>query len=431
MSVQSLSTILILIQTIVLTRVFGSEAFGLFSFALSISALAVLIFSAGLDQVLMRDIARIGKGVMYSDRWKGTLRLIKLYVIPIALIFSTCASITIWFTKISGDYQLPLLAVFLMLPFVIARKYTEAISLGTKQAIRSITGSQIVYPLLMILGGGFIYILGVQSGALSISLIYSLACIVSLIASFLLISSALRQMRLESPSLNSSQAFTFKSSKCPSDKELLISGIHFSLVSMGFVLGQHINVLLMGVFSSPENVAIVRIASRVAEMAALMRTIILLQYKPLMAEAYGKGDTKLLQEHATLMVKLCVLTGIPITIFLWVFAAQVMAIFGPEFVEGAWVMRVYIVGVLLLILCGPCNSILALTGNEQHASKLVWIGILVNVVLCITLIPKWGALGCAVASSTSMLVFGFLSVRAARRLIQVETSILGVFGHRP
>ena len=61
MSVRVLAIGLTFVQTIVMTRVFGSEVFGLLSIALSVSALLVLLLSAGLDQVVMRDIARIGK----------------------------------------------------------------------------------------------------------------------------------------------------------------------------------------------------------------------------------------------------------------------------------------------------------------------------------------------------------------------------------
>jgi O-antigen/teichoic acid export membrane protein len=209
-----------------------------------------------------------------------------------------------------------------------------------------------------------------------------------------------------------------------------ISGIHFSLVSLGFVLGQHIDVLLMGVLSTPENVALVRIAARVAEMAALMRAIVVLQYKPLMAEAYGKGEFELLQSHVSFMVKVFFITGIPVTLGLWFFAEQAMAVFGTEFVSGAWAMRVYIFGVFFLLLCGPCNAILAVTDNERKASKYVWTAIAINVVLDLILIPIYGAVGCGIANATSMVFVGVLSVKAARSHLKIDTTILSIFNKK-
>lgn len=412
-------------QTIVMTRVFGSEVFGLLSVALSVSALMVLVLSIGLDQILMRDIARIGKArVVYSQRWGSLWQLILRWLVPLTLAVSVIGVLLIALTEIGGVYRLPLMAAFLLLPIILSRKFIESICLGTKQVVRSIMGSQIVYPILMILGGIAIWSVGVKPDAQSVALTYALAVVGSTIASLLLITGTLREIRTKTESVKIDSHENTDLFENPTQKTLLKSGMYFSLVSLGFVLGQHIDVLLMGILSTPGDAALVRIAARVAEMAGLMRAIIVLQYKPLIAEAHGKNDIGLLQKHASFMVKIFTLTGLPITIFLWVFAEEVMMVFGSEFADGAWAMRIYIAGVLVSLLLGPGGAFLSMTGYEKIASRILLIVLCIHLIFGIILIPFYGVIGCAFANFLSICFWAIVSRTMVKKILGVEPSFI-------
>ncbi|MBU3004335.1 oligosaccharide flippase family protein [Paraglaciecola arctica] len=432
MSMRMLAIGLTFVQTIVMTRVFGSEVFGLLSIALSISALAVLLLSFGLDQVLMREIARIGKSrVVFSQRWQDLWRLIIKRVLPITLVVTIVGAILVTTTSFAGPYQLTLLATFLLLPIILFRKYIESICLGTKQVVLSITGSQIIYPILMILAGFYIWYAGIKPDATSVSFTYAFAAIGSLIASVLLITATLKEIRSKTQKIDKERSENADLLESPGEKALFKSGLHFSLVSLGFVLGQHIDVLMMGVLSTPENVALVRIAARVAEMAGLIRAIILLQYRPQIAEAYGNSDKKKLQQHATIMVKLFTISGIPITLGFWIFAEEVMMVFGSEFIAGAWAMRIYIAGVLVTLLFGPGNAMLAMTENEGTASRIVLSSLLIQVLLNIVLIPWAGPIGCASANFIAMCFIAIASRFLLVKKLGVEPSLIVILKKTP
>lgn len=428
MGVRILAIGLTFVQTIVLTRVFGIEVFGLLSFALSVSALLILILSLGLDQVLMRDVARLGKAKFFlSQRWQDIWRLILWGMLPLTVVTAILGILILNNTEFGGDYALLLITSFLLLPFILFRKFLEAVSLGTKQAVRSITGSQIIFPTLLILGGCFVWLLQVTPDETSVAIAYSLAVCGSLIASFLLISGSLPSMRNKESQGEITGAKNEDSSRGPRDRALIRSGIHFSLVSMGFVLGQHIDVLLIGALSTPENVALVRIATRVAEMAGLTRAIISLQYKPLLVEAHEKNDIKLLQKHTTSMVKFFFLTGIPIILVLWFFAEEIMSIFGPEFIVGAWPMRIYVAGVLVSLLFGPGSTVLSMTGNESIASRTLAMAIGLHIILNVLFIPLFGPIGCAGAYFLSMIFLAVSSRIMTIKKVGIEPSIFFIY----
>jgi O-antigen/teichoic acid export membrane protein len=428
MSVRMFAIGLTLVQTIVMTRVFGSEVFGLLSIALSVSALMVLLLSAGLDQILMRDIARIGKSrVAYSQRWQDLWRLVLLWVVPLTLVVASLGVLLISLTNIGGPYQLTLIAAFLLLPIILSRKFIESICLGTKQVVRSITGSQIVYPILMILGGASIWLLGIDSDAQSVALTYAFAGVGSLIASSLLIAGALREMSAKTTVIDKESSENTDLLQSPGDKAILMSGVHFSLVSLGFVLSQHIDVLLMGVLSTPENVALVRIAARVAEMAGLMRAIIVLQYRPILSEAYGKKNLEVIEEHVSFMLKVFITTGLPIVIGTCVFAEEIMLVFGDEFEVGANALRIYIIGVFLTLLAGPGDVVLSQTGFESYASKTLMISLCVQILLGLILIPIWGVEGCATANLCALATTAILMRFNTKKHTGIEPSVVRLF----
>ncbi|WP_198037879.1 oligosaccharide flippase family protein [Rhodobacter xanthinilyticus] len=405
------------LQTLVMTRLIGRETFGSLSFALSVSALAVLVLSIGLDQLMMRDVARSGlEGFARSGRWLALRRLIGRWQVPLVLGLAVGFGALFLGSGLGGGYGLALAGVALALPLVLGRKYVESVALGAKLVGRSILGSQIAYPVLMILGTLAIWGLGVVD-LRNVMLVYGLAIGSSLLVSILLIWPVLQRLARQTPRDGSSEG------EIPGAAELLRSGWHFSLISLGFVLGQHMDVLLTGVFAGPDQVALVRVASRVAEMAGLVRAIVILQYKPQLAEAFGRGDLERVRKITRLMVAIFVVTGLPITLGLWIWPREAMSVFGAAFAEGAWAMRIYVLGVLFVLLAGPCNSVLSMIGEERWAARAVWMALAVNLGLDLLLIPAYGALGCAIANACSMLVIAGVSVAVAWRKHRVNTTI--------
>lgn len=423
LSVRTLAIGLTFVQTVVLTRFLGAEMFGVLSFALSISALLILILSLGVDQVIMRDIARVGiDRIGQCAVWRADWRLVRYLVMPLTLGVAAIGLVLSLTTNLFSVYGITMAAAFAMLPVVMARKYVEAVVLGTKAVIRSILGSQIIYPVLMILGGGGMWLLGTQPNTVLISWIYVGATFGSLALSLVLGLVIIKRLRKSSQNTDEDET--------PNQTVILKSSLSFALVSLGFVMGQHVDVLLTGWLAGPEDVALVRIASRVAELAALMRAIVILQYKPQLAEAHGHGDMVKLQKLVSTMALIFVGTGLPLTLGLWIWAEPVMSVFGPEFIQGAWPMRIYVLGVFFTLMCGPCTAVLSMSGQEHIASRIVWIALGLNIIFDLLLIPIYGALGCAFSNLISLCFIGVASVLADYRVLKIYPTIFTVPNQR-
>ncbi|WP_299119794.1 flippase [uncultured Winogradskyella sp.] len=93
----------------------------------------------------------------------------------------------------------------------------------------------------------------------------------------------------------------------------------------------------------------------------------------------------------------------------------IVFMFGEEFKESAMVLNYLLFGVLFLTLFKILNQDLAGKGKPWVSMKAMIPGLIVNVILNIVLIPKYGAIGAAFASSLSyclaiVLFFHFYSL---------------------
>lgn len=408
------------LQTLVMTRVLGVEVFGLFSFAIAISAILVLVLSMGLDQVIMRDVARAGPGaVAATTRWRDSWSLVRGVVVPLVLgvaVVGVGLSLgTDWF----APYRVTLAAAFAMLPFVLARRYTEQIALGAKAIMRSMIGTQIGFPALMIAGGLVVWALPATPSAMSAAMIYMAAVLGSVTLASLIIRPIIAGPIRAGAELE-------PVADTPGKRALVASGGNFAIIALGLVVSQQLSVLMTGLLSDPESVALVRVAGRVAELAGLISVIALLQFKPLLAEAHAKGETEVLARHVATLTLVFVATGLPIFVVIWAVAEEIMWVFGPDFVAGGWALRIFAIGVLATMLSGPSTTLLSMAGAEADASRIHLMALALQFGLALILIPLYGAIGAAVSSTVSLVTLAAMGARRCVRDLSIDPTVFGI-----
>ena len=401
------------IQTLALTRVFGAEVYGSLSLAISLAALGMLALSLGMDQVLMRDLARIGPAnARGSETWQNTLGQTRRAVVPLTFIVTLAASL------LAAQGTNPaLLAIALCLPLLLARKFVENWVLGAGHVLRSMLASQIVFPVTITLGATLLLFSPITADLRAASILYVTAASLSVVAALILSGATIRA--------------TWPSVWRLDDGQALRTGRALALVSFGFLASQHLDVLLTGLLSDPIDVALVRVSARVAEMLGLMRMVAVLHFKPKIAAAYGAGDRAKLEGQTRTLTLIFVASGLPLFTLLWIFAGPVLSLFGPEFSAAAPVLRLYLVGIGLTLLAGPCTLLLTLCDAESQAVRILWTALAVNLILDLVLIPVYGAMGCAIANVAALATLSILGIRATRRVTGIDPSCLSLVRKEP
>ena len=401
------------IQTLALTRVFGAETYGTLSLAISVGALVTLVLSLGMDQVLMRDLARIGPAhARRSDVWQNTLGQTMRAVVPLATVVTLAA---LCLPAQSGNPAF--LAIAGCLPLLLARKFLENWLLGAGKVLRSMLASQIVFPVAITLGAATLLLMPTTADLRAASILYKTATLASVIAALILAAQTIRE--------------TLPKQLKSTDLAPLATGRALALVTFGFLASQHIDVLLTGVLSDPTDTALVRVSARVAEMLGLLRMVAVLHYKPRIAAAYGQRNRAALQHQTRALTLIFTASGLPLFAALWIFAEPILSLFGPEFTAAAPVLRLYLIAVALTLLAGPCTLLLTLCDAEKTAARILWAALAVNLILDLILIPVYGAIGCALANIAALATLCVLGIHATRRRTGIDPSFLALLRKDP
>lgn len=95
-------------------------------------------------------------------------------------------------------------------------------------------------------------------------------------------------------------------------------------------------------------------------------------------------------------------------------------IFGPEFRDAATALRVLILGVFGIVALKQLGNALTGQGRPLLATVAIGMAFCLTVVLDILLIPPYGGLGAAVASSVSYTVGGVLIAVIFARALDIR-----------
>jgi O-antigen/teichoic acid export membrane protein len=91
-------------------------------------------------------------------------------------------------------------------------------------------------------------------------------------------------------------------------------------------------------------------------------------------------------------------------------------LFGPQFVIGYDIMFVAAIGLVVRSAIGPVERLLNMLGHQHICAVAYAFAFVMNVILCVVLVPRFGGYGAAAATSISLffetvLLFWIVRVR--------------------
>ena len=95
-------------------------------------------------------------------------------------------------------------------------------------------------------------------------------------------------------------------------------------------------------------------------------------------------------------------------------------LWGQEFVSAYSILIVLAIGQFVNISTGSCCLLLVMTGHEKIHSYISFCSLLMNVVLNIVLIIRFGALGAAIATATTVIFENFFKLILAKRKTSIS-----------
>ncbi|WP_430410906.1 flippase [Kordia sp.] len=389
--IQGIYTIVTPLSMILLARFLGPDNFGHFAFAVSFATVLSIFSNLGLPTA----VTRFGAIYYINENWKrlkGILQFSNKNVTICGLVF-IAVSIFLLLTDIveipSKPYVLVALPIILFLALSMIRT-------GVLTAIEKVNLSQlpemIIRPILFFIVILVLYYSGVLNAYSSIISYTIINGIIFLVGAYMVKRFTDKKMANLEPDYEKS---AWKRSAMPL---FLLGSIQ--------ILGAQADIFLLGFLADSEEVGIFKSMYQISLLIIFSLSAINAVASPYIVRSFEENNfaklKKLLFTFCGINLVFALVIAFP---FLFFGEFFIELLYGEEFVVGITCLQILIFGRIINSIFGISNQFLKMMGEERKATKGIFIGAVVGIILNFVLIPQYGIIGAAIASSSALIIW--------------------------
>ncbi len=120
------------------------------------------------------------------------------------------------------------------------------------------------------------------------------------------------------------------------------------------------------------------------------------------AEYNALGDKTRLSAYVTHAINWTFWPSLAATAVLLALGKPLLWLFGPQFVIGYDIMFIAAIGLVVRAAIGPVERLLNMLGHQKICALAYALAFVMNVILCIAMVPRFGGHGAAAATSISL-----------------------------
>jgi len=159
----------------------------------------------------------------------------------------------------------------------------------------------------------------------------------------------------------------------------------------------------LGAWGTLVDVGIFNAATRVATLVSFVLVAVDNISAPTFAELYRAGNLPSLARTARNTIVLMLLLAAPVLAVIVIAPKFIMGVFGPEFRAGGWVLVTLALSQAVSVVAGSVGSLLMMSGHERQVRDSNAVAAIACAGLSVALVPKYGAMGAAVAVTVSLV----------------------------
>ena len=410
--IKAVSSLLALAVAILLARSLGAEGYGVYAFAFSLVSLLAVPAQLGLPQLLVREIAKY----QYQQEWgllRGLLRRANQLAIGVSLALAVIGAGTAWLLHSRAE---PLqLETFLwalpLIPLIALGNIRGAALQGLKRVVQGQLPEMVLRPGFLLLLAGAALFFGtlspssaMASHALAAGLAYAVGAVL---------------LKRHLPTQATAAAPGYETHLW------LLSMLPLSLLAGMNIINSQTDILMLGVFTTTEEVGIYRAATQGATLVIFFLTAVNMTIAPYMSQLYTAGKKEQLQRLATTSARAILLAAAPVAAAFVLFGEPIpRTFFGEEYAAGHVSLAILCIAQLVNAAAGSVGLLLNMSGHERDTARGVAVATVSNVILNLILIPRLGMTGAAIATAIALVIWNALLCRQVWVRIGIESTAI-------
>ncbi|MGG4033246.1 flippase [Paenibacillus cisolokensis] len=401
---------LALLMQIALARMLGVDGYGIFSFVTTVVTFLVFPAKLGFDTTIVRLTASY-RAVGDWPGIKGLLRRGNQIGLILSLIVAAGGMAAVWLGRdgMTGEQLATYIAGLAGIPLLTLATLRQSALQGLKDVLFAQMPEKIMRPVLTIaLLALCAYGFGMTADAGLAMLCFGVSVAVTyVVGAFVLKVRIGRHTRQLAPRYETREWVRLSVS-------LMINA------GMYLLLGQ-LSVLLIGFMQGETASGLFSAAVRLGTLVAFALTAINMTAAPLLSETYAKGDRKQMQQVCTTTGRAGFLFAAVVFAVFALLGRPLLGLFGEEFRDAYPALMLLAGGHLIKAFCGQSGTLTTMTGHQKVLTKVLSLASVLNVALCVLLIPPLGITGAALATSVSGVAWNVVMVVIIWRRFGIQT----------
>ena len=217
----------------------------------------------------------------------------------------------------------------------------------------------------------------------------------------------------------------------PLARSLLKESWPLILASVSTMIYMRIDQIMLGEMMGTKAVGIYSAATRISEVWYFIPMAISSSFTPAIFKAKEISQAlfhQRLRELIRLLIVLSLLVALPMT---FLSTAITTTLFGTEYLESGRILSVQIWAAVFVFMGIGSLPWFVAENCSYLALRITFIGAIVNIILNLMLIPKYGVMGAAIATVVSQSLSSFvlhLLIRETRQLFRVQMRAIFLMG---
>lgn len=401
---------------LLIARVLGASSYGIYAYVVSWVSVLAYTAALGFNVSLLRLIPA------YASRqaWHlmaGVLQYAERRVLLAGVLVAALGITGAWLAgaKLRPELQTAFLIGFLLVPLLALVTTRSAV-------IRAYGGVAAALIPLRIVREGFLFVAvstlfllaGYKGGAEAVLALAVVGALLALVV-------ATRSMNALLPKEVARAAISYEPNTWRR------ASIPLLVVSAVEVLFDRTGVLILGLFGLSTEAGIFALVFNMAMLVILPRVAIDTIFAPTIAALYAEKRYSEVQAVILKASALSIAGGACIAGTLGILARPVLGWFGSEFAAGELPLYLLLAAQLFVAGSGSQLLVLAMTGNESGAARILVASAIANLILCTAAVHAFGLLGAALATGTALIGWNVAMAFAIWWKLQLWPGVLAAF----
>jgi O-antigen/teichoic acid export membrane protein len=197
------------------------------------------------------------------------------------------------------------------------------------------------------------------------------------------------------------------------------------------VLFDKTGVLMLGFAGASPEAGIFALVFNMAMLVVLPRVAIDTFFAPTIARLYAEERYAEVQSLIVRASLLSLAGAGCVVVALAVLGGPLLSWFGSEFAAGVTPLSILLMGQLFAAGAGSQLLVLAMTGNEAGAARILVLSAFANALLCAALVGLFGLIGAATATAAALVMWNALMAVDIWRKLRLWPGVVGLFRPAP